>query len=344
MRLKSKTPTKKSSTQCMCMCCQTFPLLRCSLQFGQIHMPRHPKPLAPSCPCGQSLAQPAHSSVQTITQRAKSLVQTPKLPTKAKSLARKSNPKCSNAQAPLKHKPKHGLRFKPTQPAHKAAPTPGMRTGSGNLSKYFRSYRRGLEDFHLPIFQALVTDIGMPKCVLYPGCHRHLTASLVFPNVVYVDSDRKVMSLYTDAIALDWVATHRQYTQQPKLIPVCQDFTHALPGLKKEECDLLVSASAGIVSEHCAAYLCRGGHLLVSDAHYDARMTFLDPRFTLQAVWDSTGQKWVRDAAVLSQHFRAKNGACITAAEVQESIDKPKQQRSFKLMVEELFYLFKRVR
>ena len=59
--------------------------------------------------------------------------------------------------------------------------------------------------------------------------------------------------------------------------------------VESKSVDLLITASAGIVSQPCAKYLKVGGHFLVSDAHFDARETYLDERFQLIAVVGNDG-------------------------------------------------------
>ena len=60
---------------------------------------------------------------------------------------------------------------------------------SKELSAYFKSYKNGLGDWHLPLFKAVhdwITQTEkLPVKVLYPGCYNHITTSLVFDNVVF---------------------------------------------------------------------------------------------------------------------------------------------------------------
>ena len=54
------------------------------------------------------------------------------------------------------------------------------------MSSFMRSYK-GLDDWHLPIFRAVrdflsARGIAEPD-VFYPGCHKHVQASLVFRKV-----------------------------------------------------------------------------------------------------------------------------------------------------------------
>jgi hypothetical protein len=211
---------------------------------------------------------------------------------------------------------------------------------SAALSKMLRSYK-GVDDFHLPLFEATWGFTNACK-VLYPGCHRHIGASLVFPEVDYVDCDKRVMDVYKDAAALEWVRKNKRYDSEPKISFLAADFTQKL-GIPDGSFDLMVSACAGIVTATCGRYIRLGGHLLVSDAHFDARTVFLDKRFQLLAVYDMEERVLKSAPGDLAGHFMTKAGPPICAKQVEMSIALPKSRRRFKLVKEAMFYLFKRV-
>ena len=47
------------------------------------------------------------------------------------------------------------------------------------LNAYFKTYKNGFSDHHWQLFREAGKIVKVEK-VLYPGCHRHITASLVF--------------------------------------------------------------------------------------------------------------------------------------------------------------------
>ncbi|CAE7451294.1 unnamed protein product, partial [Symbiodinium necroappetens] len=120
--------------------------------------------------------------------------------------------------------------------------------------------------------------------VLYPGSYWHLTASLVFSKVLYIDCDSKVGKFFQDEPLLEWVKEHKDYATKPEIDFRQQNFERL--DVAEGSFDLLISMSAGIVSKPCGRYVKRGGYFLVSDAHFDARTTALDPRFKLVAVYN----------------------------------------------------------
>ena len=162
-----------------------------------------------------------------------------------------------------------------------------FKTGSTNLSWYMRVYK-GLNDWHLPIFQE-VNKIILPKTVLYPGSDKHITASLVFFNVTYVDFNKKLVPFFKDEKVLQWIKENKFYTQDSHLKFFNQNFKKTFE--VDESFDLIISACAGIVSKSCSRYLKIGGYFLVSDAHSDARAVYLMPEFEFIGVFNSSLQK-----------------------------------------------------
>ncbi|CAJ1347395.1 unnamed protein product [Effrenium voratum] len=196
---------------------------------------------------------------------------------------------------------------------------------------------KGLEDIHLPLFREVQKRIKAQK-VLYPGCHWHLQASLVFPDVTYVDFNGKVGPFFEDPAVLAWVDTHKAYKCKAKIEFLHRDFQK----LEIPPPDLLISMSAGIVSKPCGHLLRKGGHFLASDAHFDARLAHLDARFELVGVYDMEKQKLLMDDKTLGSCFVTTKGEKITAEQVRTSMTKPKGRRGFTLQREDMFYLFKR--
>ena len=207
------------------------------------------------------------------------------------------------------------------------------------LNAYFKTYKNGFSDHHWQLFREAGKIVKVEK-VLYPGCHRHITASLVFKNVVYVDNYKKIAGCFADPKVLEWVNDNKDYSEEPKIVFKCKNFESSI-NEKNEDFDLVISSSAGIVTTSCKKYLKKQGYFLVSDAHYDARMLSLDPNFQLTHVWNS-GNEVFESGEVLKGHFKTKEGKKITKSQVQESIEKPKAKRSFKLQKEALFYLFRK--
>eukprot|EP00934_Nitzschia_sp_Nitz4_P007406 Nitzschia sp. Nitz4//scaffold57_size113557//68947//69783//NITZ4_003998-RA/size113557-processed-gene-0.161-mRNA-1//-1//CDS//3329554867//7396//frame0 len=242
-------------------------------------------------------------------------------------------------------------RYTPPRNSSKdtAAPTKKAKRGNGpHLTKLLQVYK-GLDDWMLPIFRSVQANF-QPILVFYPGSSRHATASIVFPNVIYLDNDKKVAEFFLDDRVKEWVEAHKEY-KDPIVGFKClhksfssKNERRGTPLIPLKSADLLISASAGIVSDSCAKYLKPGGHFLVSDAHFDARHVFVNKKdeFDLVAVMHNDGSMGTNQEE-LEGHFQTtKDGTYLTPEQVNESQTKAKARRSFRLQKEGMFYLFKK--
>ncbi|RNA04244.1 hypothetical protein BpHYR1_050306 [Brachionus plicatilis] len=191
-----------------------------------------------------------------------------------------------------------------------------------------------LNDWHLPIFRA-VQEFTEAKRVLYPGSYKHISPSLFLPNVTYNDFDIKMKQFFDDEEVLKWVENNKFYKEEAKIKFINQDFNQIFEELNSF--DLMISSCAGIVSKECSKYLKVGGYFLVSDAHSDARATFLMPEFSFEAVFDSSKKILDFSDTAKCGHFITTQGNAITQIMVEESIRIPRSKRKFKIQKEEIF-------
>ncbi|KAH3880524.1 hypothetical protein DPMN_004440 [Dreissena polymorpha] len=214
------------------------------------------------------------------------------------------------------------------------------------LSHFLRVYR-GLEDWHIPIFASVKQFCVDIATVMYPGCDKHLTASLFFPNVTYIDLNPKMQPFFTDLAIRSWIEENKRYDQPTIYDFQNMDFDKLTLGNDKTY-DLVISASAGLVSNTvCMNYLKPGGHFLVSDAHFDARNAYTKSDFSLVAVYDNEITQLDCNKKSLDDYFMTTENKKITKEQVEESVSKPKNKRSFKLKKEPssfLFCLFKKIK
>jgi hypothetical protein len=106
--------------------------------------------------------------------------------------------------------------------------------------------------------------------VLYPGCSVHITPSLYFPHVVYVDQSVAAAQFFANEKAiLEFISRNRTY-QQPAYFRFLQgDYTQSL-SLREGTFDLLLSLFAGGIAKSCVRYLKVGGLLLTNNHQGDA--------------------------------------------------------------------------
>jgi hypothetical protein len=258
--------------------------------------------------------------------------------------------------------------------------TSGPYSSQKQLNLYEKSYKGGsAKDLHLAVFQdafrwivesadtasaAATTGNSSTLKVLYPGCHRHLTAALVFANITFVDCDSKVASLFSDPASLEYVETHKLYNEDPRYQFYCYNVNENMPKIHPNEYDLLISLSSGTMVEPCTTYVKsgkhNGGYLLVNDAHSDARSAFVSNKWQLLAYWDDDSRQFrtdrleqcfqviAKDAKsskkrLSSQTENVVNTKPISKEQVQESIAVGTiRKRSFRLLYEPMFFLFRR--
>lgn len=218
------------------------------------------------------------------------------------------------------------------------------------LNLYKKSYKGGgRKDIHFAIFEGVKTWITKETNdtvyrVLYPGCHRHLTASLIFPHVDYVDYDKKVAALYHDAAAAQYVETNKIYDQEAIYTFRCRNVDKPISALLPGNFDLIISLSAGIMAEPCTPYVKQHGYLLVNDAHSDAKMAFTSDIWELKAYW----QDGAFEDTLLAECFQAKDKKSgqvgpLSRKQAEEGVSIGSvNKRSYKLLFDPMFYLFQK--
>ena len=224
------------------------------------------------------------------------------------------------------------------------------------LTAYKRSYqKKGQRDvLHEEVFRTLSNVVPSPiHRVLYPGCHRHITASLVFPDVDYVDSDNNVSDVYQDDAMRDWICSETSNDEsavQHKWTFTCSSYESMAQKktiFKDNSYDLMISLSAGIVSTTCSRYIRPGGYFLVNDGHADASAVFVattqdkgSKLFNLVAVWED-GMGW--KTTNLGDYFMTTRGEYISIDQAHEAAEiGSKSKRSFRLKKDSHFYLFQK--
>jgi len=178
------------------------------------------------------------------------------------------------------------------------------------------------EDPHVPRLQLVAQTLSLPngaaiRRVLYPGSWIHISPSLVFPDVTYVDSftGRKnlLKTFFQDHhnLLLSYLEAHKRYPEAPSVTLQPQDYRRPLPNdVEAQSMDLLISLDAGAeISTTCARYVRPGGYLYVNDGHGDACRAFASP-----SVWKLCGaleqqQQSPKAAAAHEEHQNKDNDA-----------------------------------
>lgn len=182
-------------------------------------------------------------------------------------------------------------------------------TGMESLELYGKYYSS--RNYELLELFTKINDNYHIRDVLYPGSFVHITPSLVFSHVVYVDSDKQAAKFFKDPFIYRFVEKNKQYPEQSRIDYHHSDFYKDF-GEREESFDLLISQYSGFVSQACKKYLREGGLLVTNNSHGDASMASIDQDFELIAVYHLNKGKCSISGESLNEYFLPKKETAIT--------------------------------
>lgn len=176
---------------------------------------------------------------------------------------------------------------------------------TGKAPELYRKFFLDRDFERLDLFLRIDEKYDIQR-VLYPGSYVHITPSFFFPDVVYVDSDKKAKKFFDDREVLhDYLSRRKNYLQKTKVTFHFADYRNSIDETE-ESFDLLISQYAGFVGQHCKRYLKKGGLLLANNSHGDAGVAALDDRYRLIAVVQSRSGEYRISETDLEQYFVPK--------------------------------------
>jgi hypothetical protein len=168
------------------------------------------------------------------------------------------------------------------------------------------------------LFSAVAEAVAV-ETALYPGCYVDLAPSYVWPDVTYVDVDKRAKPFFGDHDGIDeLIVEHGADPDRHAVQFVQADYTQDLD-LPAAAFDLLISLYPGFVSEHCTRHLRVGGHLLANPSHGDVAMTSIDPRYRLSGVVVSLDGDYVTQREELGTYLVPKRDLEITVEMLHQS-------------------------
>ena len=209
------------------------------------------------------------------------------------------------------------------------------------LSVYLSHYpdkNGGLHDLRYAF--RLTADAYSCQRALYPGSYLHITPSLFFPEVCYVDSLKGIAQALSDPALMDYINRQKHYSEDAVVRCHEADYEH-FDGEPSASFDLLVSLNAGPISQACRSFLKPGGLLLVNNSHYDAARAYLDPGYQLIGVFQNAGLDVPSSDSERLSYFRTAKGDPFTPAMLQANIQRPPSKARFPLAQEAEAYLFR---
>lgn len=203
---------------------------------------------------------------------------------------------------------------------------------------YFRE-RGGTYDL-LSVFRQVRERFGC-KHVLYPGSYLHVTPSLVFPRVCYIDSLRNICRSLSNPGLLQYIHSHKEYPEDAEVECYEEDYS-TFKSEPEASFDLLLSLNAGFISQACKRFLKPGGLLLVNDTHYDASRAYVDSDYQLLGVFEGEGQLLETSEQELGAYFQPIKGESLTLEMVEANAPRSPSKAPFKLAKQAAGYLFQR--
>ncbi len=212
------------------------------------------------------------------------------------------------------------------------------------LDLYLADYKDrpgGIHDL-LTVFQQVRDSFGGVRA-LYPGSYLHITPSLVFPQVCYVDSLKGIGEALADPTLLAYVNRHKSYPEAAQIWSYQEDY-YNFNAEPESSFDLLISLNAGFISQAGKRFLRSGGLLLANDEHYDARRAWVDPDYQLLGVLPGETGEHLRLRTAedqLSGYFKANKGAPLTPEMVESDAKRSPSRARFKPVKTAAAYLFR---
>ena len=197
------------------------------------------------------------------------------------------------------------------------------------LPTYLRDYRKMRHSHDLiGVFRAVCDLIGVQR-VVYPGSYVHLTPSLVFPRVCYLDSVKGFGAAMQSDDLVPWLDAHKEYAEPVELTAI-ETAYNRIPSRLLARFGLMVSLNAGAISQDCKPLLAPGAHVVANDGHYDAARARVDADYTLVAAFRADGAYETGEEA-LRGYFVSKQGQPLTREMLAENAQRSPSKARYKM-------------
>lgn len=171
----------------------------------------------------------------------------------------------------------------------------------------------------------LISETINPKTVVYPGCSIHITPSLFFRHVVYIDKADHAHQFFSDKAAVDKLISASKNYRAPAYWKFYHlDFLAPLP-LLENSYDLLISLFSGNQLDATARYVRKGGWILSASLYSGHDFFKTSKQFRL-----------VHTIRSQSGHYKPITGK--TSAKHRDS----RLLKSGKFIDNEIYYLYQR--
>lgn len=185
-------------------------------------------------------------------------------------------------------------------------------------------------------FLATSNEFSIEKA-MYPGSYIHITPSLMIPEVIYVDKDKKAIKFFENTEEINnFIDNNKIYNEKTIVRFEAKDYWKEL-SVPQRYADLLISQYAGFVSQACKKYLKKEGILLANDSHGDATMAYVDEDYEFIGVLEYRKGKYILVNEDLDKYFSFKRDRAIDIDKVKELMKGPK----YKIISD--YYIFRKI-
>jgi hypothetical protein len=179
-----------------------------------------------------------------------------------------------------------------------------------NAIQAYKNYYIDREYEQVDLFRLLKNAYEISR-VIYPGSYIHISPSFIFPDVVYIDSDKNAKKIFNSNELFPLVNKRKEYTEDPKITFLGVSYEDPIEEFHSHF-DLLISQYAGFISSACKDYLRIGGYLLVNNSHGDAGLASIDEDYKLVSTVHKNKGKYRLSPTSLEKYFIPKKNIIIT--------------------------------
>jgi hypothetical protein len=202
--------------------------------------------------------------------------------------------------------------------------------------RLYKKYFVDKGDERLGLFRLLAEKFSISSG-LYPGSFTHITPSLVIPDMVYVDLDKRCKSFFGSDTTRAFVEANKEYARSASYRFHQADFQKGFPE-SEESFDILISFYAGFISKYCGKYLRTGGILLANNSHGDAPLAYAAQEFAFLGAVTRNGNRFSYTEDELHTYFIRAGGKSLDTAAIEKTMRGPAYVRKA------YAYIFKKLR
>lgn len=179
-----------------------------------------------------------------------------------------------------------------------------------NAIQAYKQYYMDRDYEQVDLFRLLKKTYGLMK-VIYPGSYIHISPSFIFPDVVYIDSDKNAEKFFSSNELIPLVHERKEYSEDPKIAFRGVSYENLVEEFHSQF-DLLISQYAGFISYVCKDYLRIGGYLLVNNSHGDAGLASIDEDYKLISTVHKARGNYRLSQISLEKYFIPKKDVMVT--------------------------------